>query len=111
MKIWDPITEDRIKTLHPAIREAAVKFILDAQAAGIFLRVTEGFRSWERQDEVYKKGLSKAKAGQSYHNYGMALDVVEIRDGRAIWNGRTIRTNCSKTIQMQLKKTYLVRLN
>ncbi len=27
-----------------------------------------------------------ARAGQSYHNYGLAIDVVEISNGAAIWN-------------------------
>ena len=45
------------------------------------------------QTELYAKGrttpgqiVTNAKAGESYHNYGLALDVVEIDDGIAVWD-------------------------
>ncbi len=30
--------------------------------------------------------MTNARGGQSYHNYGLAIDVVEIRNGQAIWD-------------------------
>ena len=32
------------------------------------------------------KRVTNAKAGQIYHNYGLAFDVVEIKNGKALWN-------------------------
>jgi len=29
--------------------------------------------------------VTNAQGGESYHNYGLAIDVVEISDGQAIW--------------------------
>ncbi|MEW7279730.1 M15 family metallopeptidase [Aquimarina sp. 2201CG1-2-11] len=94
MKTWDIYTDRRINTLHPKIRAKAKEFIIRAEKElGIKLRVTSGFRTWEEQTELYNKGrispgkrVTNAKAGQSYHNYGLALDVVEIKNGKAIWN-------------------------
>ncbi|WP_206604260.1 M15 family metallopeptidase [Aquimarina sediminis] len=92
-KTWDIISDRRINTLHPNIRAKAKEFIVRAEKElGIKLRVTSGLRTWEEQTRLYNKGRSapgkrvtNAKAGQSYHNYGLAFDVVEIKNGRAIW--------------------------
>jgi peptidoglycan L-alanyl-D-glutamate endopeptidase CwlK len=47
--------------------------------------LTSGYRSKKEQNELYAQGRSKpgqvvtnAKAGQSYHNYGLAVDFVII---------------------------------
>ena len=84
---WDPTyTDVRIKDLHPNIRAAAKEFILRvSNELGINIRVSSGFRSFEEQKELYAQGRTKdgnivtnAKEGESYHNYGLAFDVVEI---------------------------------
>lgn len=48
-------------------------------------RIYEGYRSKERQDFLYEQGrtkpgpiVTKARAGQSAHNYGMAVDLCDI---------------------------------
>ena len=38
-EIWDKISEERIKKLHPKIRDAARKFINNALSQGIKLRI------------------------------------------------------------------------
>ncbi|TSE05429.1 M15 family metallopeptidase [Aquimarina algiphila] len=93
-KTWDIITDRRIDTLHPLVRAKTKEFIIRAQNdLGIKLRVTSALRTWEEQTRLYNKGRSasgnrvtNAKAGESYHNYGLAFDVVEIKNGKAIWN-------------------------
>lgn len=53
-----------------------------ADKAGVPFVITEGFRSNERQDELYAIGRTKpgnivtmAKAGQSFHNHRVAFDI------------------------------------
>lgn len=91
---WDRHSNQRILKLHPKVRADAVAFINSVEErAGIRLRVTDGFRTFEEQDALYAKGrfgnteekVTDAKAGESYHNYGLAIDVCEIRDGAATW--------------------------
>ncbi len=87
----DKITLDRIKTLHPKIR----KEVLDAYlyinnkllGKGVRLRFSHTTRTFKEQDDLYalgrtKKGkkITNAKAGQSYHNYSLALDIVLLYD-------------------------------
>ncbi len=103
-KTWDIYTDRRIATLHPLIREKASEFINKAEKAGYLLRVVSALRTWEQQTAIYNQphdgkdndgdGIideadekaTNAKAGQSYHNYGLAIDVVQIKNGKTIWN-------------------------
>lgn len=47
------------------------------------VKITEGFRSFERQTELYNQRpkVTNAKAGQSLHNYGVAFDVCFTKTG------------------------------
>lgn len=61
---------------------------------GISVVITEGFRSFKEQDELYKQGRTKkgnivtyARGGESYHNYGLAVDfALQKKDGSIIWD-------------------------
>jgi len=86
--VWDSVTEARIKSLHPLIRDKATRFIKEAEKEGIYLRITSGFRSFEEQDGLFNSGkdVTNAKGGSSYHNYGLAIDVVEMVGGKPVWD-------------------------
>lgn len=93
-KTWDIVSDRRIESLHPSIKSKTKEFIIKAyKLYGIKLRVTSALRTREAQTQLYAKGrtspgkkVTNAKAGQSYHNYGLAFDVVEIKNGKALWN-------------------------
>ena len=91
--LWDPVSEARMARLHPDVAQAARRFIQAAYAQGIALRVTSGYRSFAEQQALYNQGrttpgniVTNAPPGHSYHNWGMAVDVVEIKNGQALWN-------------------------
>jgi peptidoglycan L-alanyl-D-glutamate endopeptidase CwlK len=92
-KTWDIVSDRRISTLHPLVIGKAKEFIIRAEKEfGIKLRVVSAFRSWAEQTILYAKGrtvpgkkVTNAKAGSSYHNFGLAIDVVEIKNGKALW--------------------------
>lgn len=49
--------------------------------------VTDGYRSWDKQQALYEQGrhtpgpvVTNARAGESAHNYGLAADVVHDSD-------------------------------
>ena len=55
----------------------------DCMAEKLPVYLVEGLRSFARSTELYKQGrtqpgaiVTKAKAGQSYHNFGLAVDCV-----------------------------------
>lgn len=82
----DKATQDRIALLHPAIREEVKRLIDEANkvtGVDITIRIVQGLRTFAEQDALYAKGRTKpgpkvtnAKAGSSYHNYGLAIDFA-----------------------------------
>jgi len=90
---WDKHTDRRIKTLHPLLRQDVVLFInLVEVQFGIFLRVTQAERTIGEQNDFYAIGrtapgniVTNARGGQSFHNYGLAFDIVEIKNKKASW--------------------------
>lgn len=73
----------------------AQDFIEAVKANGIDLKITFGFRTFKEQQDLYDQGrtkpgkiVTKAKPGQSFHNYGLAIDVVPIVNGKADWESK-----------------------
>jgi len=88
----DKTTLDRINLLHPSVREE-MKTIIDecnkALTGRSQVRVAQGLRTFAEQDALFnqKPQVTKAKGGQSVHNYGFAVDIVLIIDGKtASWD-------------------------
>lgn len=89
--IQDEITLERIKTAHPFIREALgciyEEICKTVNTEKSQIRFSSVLRTFEEQNELYKKGRSKpgnkvtwVKGGYSYHNYGLAVDIVLLID-------------------------------
>lgn len=81
-----------LNLLYPPFREQLLRALEEAKDAGIPLQVFETFRSRARQTELYAKGrttagprVTKAKPGQSFHQYGIAADLVLWIDGKWSW--------------------------
>jgi peptidoglycan L-alanyl-D-glutamate endopeptidase CwlK len=93
----DRISIERLAELHPLIREralAAFKKAHEALKGGFQPRITYAYRTDAEQERLYTIGrteppygkyVTHARAGQSYHNYGLAVDFVLLsRDGKHI---------------------------
>ncbi|UBM58227.1 M15 family metallopeptidase [Marinilongibacter aquaticus] len=98
LKYADQITLERIKVLHPAIRDKVREAYLNVNThmlgKCVRLRLAYTTRSLEEQDALYAIGRTKlfdasgkrlgkvtnAKGGQSIHNYGLAWDIVLLLD-------------------------------
>jgi len=71
-----------LEYLYPPVKKAARLALDECQRAGYVVKVVETLRTFTRQASLYEQGRSlaggvvtQAKAGQSYHNYGLALDI------------------------------------
>lgn len=88
----DKPTQDRIARLHPSVREEMTNIINECNSklnGRSQVRISEGLRTFAEQDALYKKRpkVTNAKGGQSIHNYGFAVDIVLIIDGKtASWD-------------------------
>lgn len=87
-------TRDRkLEHLHPRVREAVTATLATLNQAGIPFALFEGFRTPERQDWLYAQGrtrpggiVTRARPWQSYHQYGLACDLVLFENGGWSWN-------------------------
>jgi len=82
----DKATIERIEILHPALREEAKQIyaeICERLTGRATCRFAYTLRTFAEQDALYnqKPKVTKAKGGQSYHNYGLAVDIVLLLDG------------------------------
>jgi LAS superfamily LD-carboxypeptidase LdcB len=93
---WDSVSNERIKQLDSRIQQPAINFINETESQlNTKLRITQGYRSFEEQDKLYNQSrttpptgpwVTNAKGGQSYHNYGLAIDVVVMDNNKPNWN-------------------------
>lgn len=81
-----------IDGLHPKFKPSVQAAWEEAQAAmpsNVQIILISGMRSFAESDALYAQGrtapgeiVSKAKAGQSYHNYGLAFDFSMLTNGK-----------------------------
>ncbi|WP_010529350.1 M15 family metallopeptidase [Lentibacillus jeotgali] len=82
------------ESLDPVVTEKTEKLVDQAAEKNIDVVITETVRSHEEQDALYEQGRSKkgsivtyAEGGESYHNYGLAVDyALRNHNGKIIWN-------------------------
>lgn len=81
-------------SLHPIVAEKSRELVEAAEEIGINILITDGFRSFEEQDIIYEQGRTRdgsivtyAEGGESYHNYGLAIDfALQLDDGSVVWD-------------------------
>jgi peptidoglycan LD-endopeptidase CwlK len=73
--------------LHPAFRQRLAMLADRLTARGMKALITDGVRTFEEQDDLFKKGrrnvpgesiVTNAKGGESNHNYGLAVDMYPV---------------------------------
>jgi hypothetical protein len=71
-------TLDALAGIDPRYQQSYVDLLRALAGAGIDPVAVSGFRTPEEQDALYNsgRGVTGARGGQSYHNYGAALDIV-----------------------------------
>lgn len=97
----DQITLERIQLLHPIIRGEAIESydeICAALKGDVYCRYAYTLRTFAEQDKLYSQGrttagsvVTNARGGFSYHNYGLALDIVLINKvtNKPVWDIKT----------------------
>lgn len=98
MKTTHDIRIDRTK-LHPWLNYKLTLLLKKCAKQGIYLIITEGFRTKEYQDSLYAKGrtapgnkVTNAKGSDyaSQHQWGIAFDIA-INDSKLLYDVATIK--------------------
>lgn len=100
----DNITIERIKLLHPKLVKETLDLytnkIVPALTGKAMCRFAYTLRTFEEQKALYEQGrtvlfdtkgtrlgkVTNAKAGESFHNYGLALDFALITGKTVSWD-------------------------
>lgn len=101
----DQITLNRIQLMHPKLRAEVLEMynqICLALTGKAICRFSYTLRTYKEQDDLYALGRTKpgkivthARGGQSYHNFGLAFDIVLLIDekGNGKFNKASWQTN------------------
>lgn len=73
-----------LNELHPKVKELAIKLLEECKKAGLNIKISETYRTKERQDYLYAQGRTrsgpiitnaKGSAMSSYHQWRLAFDI------------------------------------
>ena len=85
----------RIEELHPKVAAAATAAKAECEAAGMPILITCTYRDGAEQEALYAQGRTKpgpkvtnARAGQSMHQYRVALDLYPMVNGKPDFSGK-----------------------
>ena len=88
------INSRKLEDLVEPARNRVEDFLALCKHAGIDILVTSTYRDTESQNALYAQGrtapgkiVTNAKAGESYHNFRCAVDVVPLVNGKPDWDG------------------------
>jgi len=90
-----PAPDDPLLKIAPVLAGKARSLIEGCRTAGVTLRISQALRTWGEQDALYAQGRTApgvirtyARGGESFHNFGMAFDIVLLESGRVTWDAR-----------------------
>lgn len=75
-----------IINLYPNFNNELYEWWLRIQIMYPSAHISCAGRGKRAQEEVFNKKLSRARYGQSAHNWNCAIDIFELRDGKAVWD-------------------------
>lgn len=92
----NPHSEALLAQVNPVLAAKVKTMAANLAAQGITLIVSQGLRTIEQQDALYAQGrtapgkiVTNAKGGQSWHNFGCAVDCDPLNpDGTIDWNAQ-----------------------
>src|SRR3954465_9837804 len=80
---------EKLNVVNPLLRDKALRILSLAVDDGFQLTVTQAVRTFAEQDALYSQGrtrkgpvVTNARGGQSWHNFGMAVDFAFVVKGR-----------------------------
>lgn len=89
----DDVSEARLSLINPQLARLIHQLSDRLAQENITIRVTQGMRSWMEQQKDYAQGrtspgkiITAAQAGYSWHQFGMAVDVVPMVNDEPDWN-------------------------
>ncbi|HEX6622520.1 MAG TPA: LysM peptidoglycan-binding domain-containing protein [Pyrinomonadaceae bacterium] len=96
----------KTKKLNPVFRERLVLLAEALARRGMQTLITDGLRTFAEQDALFAQGrtkpgniVTKARGGQSNHNYGLAVDMYPVIGGKVF-------TDVPKGSSVEFRRTF-----
>jgi peptidoglycan L-alanyl-D-glutamate endopeptidase CwlK len=87
-----------LNDLHPELQAKIPLLLVNCKNRGAEYKVTCGLRTVDEQNVLFAQGrttpgpiVTKARGGESYHNFGVAVDATRIIGGKAVWDVESYR--------------------
>jgi len=108
----------QVVQLYPQFAQLVAKLHVNCLARGSQYYATSGLRSVEDQDKLYAQGrttpgdiVTNARGGQSYHNFGIAIDFCldkdVTREGlQPDWNAEAYKVLAEEAVKLGLEPGY-----
>jgi len=97
------INSRKLEDLHPKVKTMCEQFIASCAKNNIDILITSTYRDAESQNALYAQGrtapgkiVTKAKGGQSFHNWRVAFDFCPIVNGKPNWSDVALYTQCGE---------------
>lgn len=88
----DAISAERLAAVHPRLADLVTQMDAALSQQGIHLRVVQGLRTIAEQQALWEQGrtapgsiVTNARPGDSWHNYGTAVDLIPGLRGTPQW--------------------------
>lgn len=103
----------KAKRLHPIFRERLALLALILEQRGMKALIADGMRTIKEQDDLFKIGrrgipgegiVTKARGGQSNHNYGLAVDMYPVLPDAA--GKLKVFTDIPKSSSIEFKRAF-----
>ena len=82
----------RLLTVHPLLARKVTALVSNLAAQGFDVEITQAMRTVAEQDALYSQGrtrkgpkVTNARGGQSLHNFGCAVDLALLVNGKLGW--------------------------
>ncbi|WP_439546544.1 M15 family metallopeptidase [Sandarakinorhabdus sp.] len=109
--VGPPVNVDRrdvdMAKLHPIVRDSVAQLLRVLNDKAMPFRVFEAYRAPERQRHLHAQGrsrpgmiITRARAWESYHQYGLAADIVLFVEGKWSWDTSGARAAMWKELQV-----------
>jgi hypothetical protein len=92
-----------IFNLYPGAYSPLVGWFMGLQLIVNDAHISECGRGIEKQKLYYKTGASRAKYGQSAHNWNAAIDIFQLKGGKAVYNRKWYEKQICARMEIWIK--------
>lgn len=109
----EKITLPRLQLLHPAIKDEVIAAFEHIEAnflpKNVAIRAVQTLRTFAEQNAIFnsRPQVSKARGGQSFHNYGLAFDFALMIDTDGNGTFETLSWDTKKDVDKDGKADWM----